>query len=140
MIHMYPHNLKHVAFLHLKAKEPWDYENLQERLGDASQLKERGGKYFKEGKYALAKKLYKRGAELITDTSIRKEEVKEEAKPMRVALHLNIAACYLKLEEADEALKECDEVRDLKGQHPLCEVSQPAKHSYLSRYMCVGVA
>lgn len=94
----------------LQAKDPWDYENLEERLADASQLKERGGKYFKEGKYDLAKKLYNRGAELITDTSIRKEETKAEARPMRVALHLNLAACYLKLQEPHEALKECDEV------------------------------
>ena len=93
-----------------QAKDPWDYDSLEERLADASQLKERGGKYFKEGKYELAKKLYNRGAELITDTSLRKEDVKAEAKPMRVALHLNIAACHLKLQEPNEALKECDEV------------------------------
>lgn len=79
-------------------------------MADAALLKERGGKYFKEGKFVLAKKLYDRGANLITDTSLRKEDVKEEARPMRVALHLNIAACNLKLKEPVDALKECDEV------------------------------
>ena len=54
--------------------------------------------------------MYSRGAELITDTSLRKEDVKEQAKPMRVALHLNMAACHLKLEELNEAIKECNEV------------------------------
>lgn len=103
-----------VAFLvYLKAKDPWDYENLEERLADASQLKDRGGKYFKNGKYELAQKLYKRGTDLITDTSLRKEDVKEQAKPVRVALHLNLAACHLKLKEAAEALKECEEVKGL---------------------------
>ena len=95
-------------------KDPWDYDTLEERLADATLLKERGGKYFKEGKHELAKKLYKRGAELITDTSLRKEDVKEQAKPMRVALHLNIAACHLKLNEPKEALKECEEVKNLE--------------------------
>ncbi len=91
-------------------KDPWEYDSLEERLDAAAQLKERGGKYFKEGKYVIAKKLYNRGAELITDTSLRKEDVKEQAKPMRVALHLNVAACNIKLQEPAEALKECDEV------------------------------
>ncbi len=83
---------------------------MEERLHDAGQLKERGGKYFKEGKYGLAKKLYTRGADLITDTSIRKAETKAQAKPMRVALHLNLAACHLKLQEYKDAIKECKEV------------------------------
>ncbi len=73
-------------------------------------MKERGGKYFKDGKYELAKKMYTRGADLITDTSIRKEETKEAAKPLRVALHLNIAACHLKLDAPNDAIKECEEV------------------------------
>ncbi len=94
----------------MQAKEAWEYDSLEERLADSSQLKERGGRYFKEGKYELAKKLYNRGAELITDTSIRKEETKAAAKPMRVALHLNLAACHLKLQEPEGALRECDEV------------------------------
>ena len=97
----------HILF---KAKEPWDYENLEERLADTTLLKERGGRYFKEGKFALAQKLYDRAANLITDTSIRKEETKEEAKPLRVALHLNLAACHLKLRDPTAAIKECDEV------------------------------
>ena len=98
----------------MQARDPWDYENLEERLADAAKLKERGGGYFKQGKYELAKKLYNRGAELITDTSLRKEDVKAEAKPMRVALHLNLAACHLKLQEPEDALKECQEVQLLK--------------------------
>ena len=76
-------------------------------------MKDRGGKYFKEARYNLAGKLYRRGADLLTDTSIRKEEVKEQARPMRVALHLNIAACHLKLQEYGEAIKECKEVGEV---------------------------
>lgn len=119
----------------MQAKEPWDYETLQERLADASQLKERGGKYFKEGKYLLAKKLYNRGAELITDTSLRKEDVKEEARPLRIALHLNIAACHLKLMEPNEALKECGEVcvsRD-KGRSERGQTSSTIVYTFCTR-------
>jgi len=76
-------------------------------------LKDRGGRYFKDAKYNLARNLYKRGAELLTDTSIRKEDVKEQARPMRVALHLNLAACHLKMKEYQEAIKECKEVGEV---------------------------
>ena len=97
-----------------QVKDAWDYDSLEERLEDATRLKERGGKFFRAGKYELAKKLYKRGAELITDTSLRKEDTKEKARPLRVALHLNLAACHLKMDELTEALKECQEVRFMK--------------------------
>lgn len=103
-------------------KEPWEYDSLDERLADTTRLKERGGKYFKAEKYKLAMKLYKRGAELITDTSLRKEDTREKAKPLRVALHLNLAACHLKLDELTEALKECQEVKIILWNVQCCGV------------------
>ena len=93
-----------------QAKEPWDYDSLEERLADATRIKEKGTKYFKEAKYDLARKLYQRGSELITDTQLRKEEQKEAAKPLRVAFHLNLAACHLKLSDPKKAISECDDV------------------------------
>lgn len=66
--------------------------------------------YFKHGKYNLALKLYKRAAELVSKTHMNKDEEKEQSKEIRALLHLNMAACLLKVNEADQAIKECDRV------------------------------
>ena len=92
-------------------KDPWDYDSLEERLADATRIKEKGTKYFKDGKFDLASKLYKRGSDLLTDTELRKSEQKEAAKPLRVAFYLNLAACYLKLNNPKEAITQCNDVR-----------------------------
>lgn len=99
-----------MVLLYSQPKEPWDYDSLEERLADATRIKEKGTAYFKDGKYDLARKLYKRGSELLTDTQLRKGEQKEAAKPLRVAFHLNLAACHLKLNSPKEAIAECEDV------------------------------
>ena len=58
----------------------------------------------------MAQKLYERGSELIADSQIQKEEEKEVVRALRLALHLNQAACHLKLNEPSLAIKECEEV------------------------------
>lgn len=88
----------------------WEYNDVEERRTDAEKLKEKGTNYFKESKWALAQKLYERGSELISDSQLSKDEEKEAVKALRIALHLNQAACHLKLSEPSLALKECEEV------------------------------
>ena len=102
-------------------KDPWDYDSLEERLADATRIKEKGTKYFKDGKFDLAAKLYKRGSDLLTDTELRKSEQKEAAKPLRVAFYLNLAACYLKLSNPKEAITQCNDVRDSIFNHFWCK-------------------
>ena len=101
-----------LSHTHTQPKDPWDYDSLEERLADATRIKEKGTKYFKDGKFDLASKLYKRGSDLLTDTELRKAEQKEAAKPLRVAFYLNLAACYLKLNDPKEAITQCNDVRD----------------------------
>lgn len=99
----------HAIFL-LQPKAAWEYNDVEERKTDAEKLKERGTNYFKEGKWELAQKLYERGSELISNSQLSKDEEKEAVKILRIALHLNQAACHLKLNEPSLALKECEEV------------------------------
>lgn len=58
----------------------------------------------------MAQKLYERGSDLISNSQLSKDEEKETVKALRIALHLNQAACHLKLNEPSLALKECEEV------------------------------
>ena len=64
--------------------------------------------YFKAGKTALALKLYTRASFLVD--SVYTDEDKEKVKDSRVSLHLNMAACSLKLKDEDAALTACNKV------------------------------
>lgn len=91
-------------------KSAYEYDTIEDRISDAGAEKERGTVYFKAGKYALAEKVYKRGLEIVDKSQIHKDEEKEQSKPLRVAFHLNLAACFLKAEDGPDAIKECDKV------------------------------
>ncbi|XP_064404690.1 peptidyl-prolyl cis-trans isomerase FKBP4-like [Halichondria panicea] len=90
-----------------KPKESWEYGSVEERVTDATALKERGTKYFKDSKYDLALKLYTRGMALVEDSAIPKDKLTEEACSVRVSLHLNLAIVYLKRKEDTLTIKEC---------------------------------
>ena len=79
-------------------------------MSDATATKEKGSKYFKDGKYLLALKVYKRALKIVDKDSVVKDEEKEATRPIRLQLRLNAAACLLKLKEGMEALQECEAV------------------------------
>lgn len=92
-------------------KHSWEYDSAEERKEAAGKLKERGSKYFMEGKYSLGQKLYRRGLDIVSDSSVSKEEDKELVRAVKLALHLNLAACHLKMTEPSSVISECDKVR-----------------------------
>ena len=91
-------------------KTSCEYDNVDDRITDATGYKERGTVYFKASKYSLALKLYKRGLGIVEKSSFTKKEEKEATKGVRILLLLNMAACYLKLEKCDEANQQCEKV------------------------------
>ena len=92
-------------------KSSYEYDDVSERITDATATKEKGSGYFKAGKYSLALKVYQRALKIVDKDSVHKDEEKESTRPIRILLRLNIAACLLKLNEGTEALHECDLVR-----------------------------
>ena len=93
-----------------KAKQTWEYTTAEEKKADAEKLKEKGTNYFKSSKFGLAVKLYERAAELVKKSSTPKDGEEAVFKETRLALYLNLAACYLKLNDATKALHQCEEV------------------------------
>jgi len=63
-----------------------------------------------EGKYKQAAVQYKRIVSWLEHESSMEPEEEEKAKALRLAAHLNLAMCYLKLQEASSALESCDKV------------------------------
>ncbi|XP_054854750.1 peptidyl-prolyl cis-trans isomerase FKBP4 [Eublepharis macularius] len=97
-----------------KAKESWEM-NTVEKLEQGSIAKEKGTQYFKEGKYKRATLQYKKIVSWLEHESGLAGEEEEKARNLRLAAHLNLAMCHLKLKEYSQALENCNKALDLDG-------------------------
>ncbi|XP_034541954.1 peptidyl-prolyl cis-trans isomerase FKBP4 [Notolabrus celidotus] len=95
-----------------KAKESWEM-NTVEKLEQSGIVKEKGTQYFKEGKYKQASVQYKRIVSWLEHESGLSEEDEKKAKALRLAAHLNLAMCFLKVQEPNQALENCDKALEL---------------------------
>lgn len=95
-----------------KAKESWEM-NTVEKLEQSVIVKEKGTQYFKDGKYKQASVQYKRIVSWLEHESGLSEEDEKKAKALRLAAHLNLAMCFLKLQEPNVALESCDKALEL---------------------------
>ncbi|XP_052008221.1 peptidyl-prolyl cis-trans isomerase FKBP4-like [Xyrauchen texanus] len=97
-----------------KAKESWEMNSI-EKLEQSAFVKEKGTQYFKEGKYKQAAVQYKRIVSWLEHESSLQGEEEEKAKALRLAAHLNLAMCYLKLQDPNLALENCDSALELNA-------------------------
>ncbi|MCJ8733604.1 hypothetical protein PDJAM_G00225440 [Pangasius djambal] len=95
-----------------KAKESWEMST-SEKLEQSVIVKDKGTQYFKDGKYKQAVVQYKRIVSWLEHESSLQGEEEEKAKALRLAAHLNLAMCYLKLQEPSPALENCDKALEL---------------------------
>ncbi|XP_018611467.2 peptidyl-prolyl cis-trans isomerase FKBP4 [Scleropages formosus] len=95
-----------------KAKESWEM-NTDEKLEQSSIVKEKGTQYFKEGKFKQASVQYKKIVSWLEHESGLQEEDEKRARVLRLAAHLNLAMCYLKLQEQNQALENCNKALEL---------------------------
>ncbi|KAK7864395.1 hypothetical protein R5R35_010986 [Gryllus longicercus] len=96
-----------------KAKESWSLDT-DGKLEQAKFFKEKGTNYFKAGKYTLAAKMYKNIITFMEFESGFEGEKDVQRKSLLLAGHLNLAMCYLKLDEHIEARDNCDKALDLE--------------------------
>lgn len=104
------YKIKLIAFE--KAKESWEM-NTVEKLEQSGIVKEKGTQYFKEGKYKQASVQYKKIVSWLEHESGLSEEDEKKAKALRLAAHLNLAMCFLKLQEPNQTLENCDKALEL---------------------------
>ncbi|XP_046889688.1 peptidyl-prolyl cis-trans isomerase FKBP4 isoform X1 [Hypomesus transpacificus] len=95
-----------------KAKESWEM-NTSEKLEQSAIVKDKGTQYFKEGKYRQASVQYKRIVSWLENESNLVDGEEQKAKALRLAAHLNLAMCFLKLQEPSQALENCDKAMEL---------------------------
>ncbi|XP_061085163.1 peptidyl-prolyl cis-trans isomerase FKBP4 isoform X2 [Conger conger] len=95
-----------------KAKESWEM-NTTEKLQQSAIVKEKGTQYFKDGKFKQASVQYKRIVAWLEHESGLQGEDEQKARALRLAAHLNLAMCYLKMQEQNLALESCNKALDL---------------------------
>lgn len=92
-----------------RAKESWQLDG-EQKLEQAGVFKEKGTNFFKQGKYALASKKYKKIIEFLEHEISLKGESEETRRSILQAGRLNLAMCHLKEGEWIEARNVCDKV------------------------------
>ncbi|XP_008297922.1 peptidyl-prolyl cis-trans isomerase FKBP4 [Stegastes partitus] len=97
-----------------KAKESWEM-NTVEKLEQSAIVKDKGTQYFKEGKYKQASVQYRRIVSWLEHESGLSPEDEQKAKALQLAAHLNLAMCFLKLQEPNQALENCDKALEIDG-------------------------
>jgi len=97
-----------------KAKESWSLDS-GEKVEQAKFFKEKGAKYFKNEKYALALKMYKKLVNFVEFESGFEGDLNTERKALLEVGHLNLALCHLKLHEYIEARDQCDKALKLNA-------------------------
>ncbi|XP_021378090.1 peptidyl-prolyl cis-trans isomerase FKBP4-like isoform X1 [Mizuhopecten yessoensis] len=91
-----------------KAKESWEMD-ANEKLEQAEIKKAKGTSYFKAEKYKMAVKFYSAVVSLLDKaTGMDSEEDSARKTSLLLAAFLNLAMCYLKLDDAHEAQGQCD--------------------------------
>ncbi|WCJ35596.1 Peptidyl-prolyl cis-trans isomerase FKBP65 [Euphorbia peplus] len=95
----------------VKEKVPWEMNN-QEKIEAASRKKEEGNVLFKSGKYQRARKKYDKAADCVVEEGSFGDDEQKLVKSLSVSCWLNGAACSLKLNDFQEAIKLCSKVLD----------------------------
>ncbi|KAB1254214.1 Peptidyl-prolyl cis-trans isomerase FKBP4 [Camelus dromedarius] len=95
-----------------KAKESWEMSS-EEKLEQSAIVKERGTVHFKEGKYKQALLQYKKIVSWLEYESSLSDEDAQKAQALRLASHLNLAMCHLKLHAFSAAVENCNKALEL---------------------------
>ncbi|XP_065881979.1 70 kDa peptidyl-prolyl isomerase-like isoform X2 [Euphorbia lathyris] len=97
----------------IKEKVPWEMNN-QEKIEAANRKKEEGNLLFKSGKYQRARKKYDKAADYVVEEGSFGDDEQKLVKSLSGSCWLNGAACSLKLNDFQEAIKLCSKVLDIE--------------------------
>lgn len=97
-----------------KSPDTWSLTGPQ-KIDQAKMFKDKGTSYFKDSKYTLAIKMYKKVVEYTNDPYDFKEneELNQTRDNLLISANLNLALCFLKINEASEAKEACNKVLDM---------------------------
>ncbi|KAH7404871.1 hypothetical protein KP509_15G048000 [Ceratopteris richardii] len=99
-----------------KAKD-WSGLTFQEIMDDADRIKAIGNRLFKEEKYNLAKAKYEKILREFNHVNPQSEDETKTFLQARYQLHLNVAACFQKIDDHVKAIESCNKVLDENPNH-----------------------
>lgn len=116
-----------------KVKATWEM-SAEEKLDACRKAKDEGNELYKTGNYAKAAKKYKKAGKFVDTDYSFKEEEKEAAKLLKVACHLNSAACDLKLKQYKDVLENSKKVLDIDKDNVKALFRRGQAHSELDNW------
>ncbi|KAI9012487.1 hypothetical protein CLU79DRAFT_838980 [Phycomyces nitens] len=87
-------------------------ESIKQKIAVALAKKEEGNGFYKQGAIEQALFSYRKGREYVVDVWDCEPEDLNLAREITIALHANIAACYMKMRDWDKAIEVCQKVLD----------------------------
>ncbi|KAL6534325.1 G1/S-specific cyclin pas1 [Orobanche hederae] len=106
-----------IELLDYEKQKDWTGFNFREIMNDVEKIKGTGNRLFKEGKYELAKAKYEHVLREFNHVNPQDDDEGKEFSDTRNLLHLNVAACWLKMGEFRKSIEACNKVLDTNPVH-----------------------
>ncbi|XP_021755683.1 peptidyl-prolyl cis-trans isomerase PASTICCINO1-like [Chenopodium quinoa] len=106
-----------IELLNFEMPKDWTGLDFRGIMAEAENIRSTGNRLFKEGKYGLAKAKYEKVLRDFNHVNPQDDEEGKEFLNARNMLHLNVAACYLKMGECRKSIETCDKVLDANPVH-----------------------
>ncbi|GAB2225089.1 hypothetical protein Drorol1_Dr00005875 [Drosera rotundifolia] len=106
-----------IELLGFEMPKDWTGLNFRSIMEEVDKIKSTGNGLFKEGKYELAKAKYEKLLREFNHVNPQDDDEGKEFANARSMLHLNVAACYLKMGECRKSIEACEMVLDTNPVH-----------------------
>ncbi|KAK1563594.1 hypothetical protein Q3G72_029727 [Acer saccharum] len=106
-----------IELLGFEMPREWTGLNFESIMDEAEQIRVTGNRLFKEGKFELAKAKYEKVLREFNHVNPQDDEEGKVFLEKRNLLHLNVAACLLKLGECRKSIEACNKVLDANPAH-----------------------
>ncbi|KAE8696546.1 Peptidyl-prolyl cis-trans isomerase PASTICCINO1 [Hibiscus syriacus] len=106
-----------IELLGFEMPKDWTGLNFQSIMDEAEKIRVTGNRLFKEGKFELAKAKYEKVLREFNHVNPQTDEDGKVFLDTRNLLHLNVAACFLKMGECRKSIEACNKVLDATPVH-----------------------
>ncbi|KAI3910440.1 hypothetical protein MKX01_034834 [Papaver californicum] len=106
-----------IELLGFEMPKDWTGLSFNSIMEEADKIKSTGNRLFKEGKFELAKAKYEKMLREYNHVNPQDDEEGKIFSNSRNSLHLNVAACYMKMGECKKSIEACDKVLEASPGH-----------------------
>ncbi|KAF3525361.1 hypothetical protein F2Q69_00048996 [Brassica cretica] len=106
-----------IELLGFETPRDWTGLDFQSIMNEAENIRSTGNRLFKEGKFELAKAKYEKVLREFNHVNPQDDEEGKVFGEARNMLHLNVAACLLRLGEWRKSVETCNKVLEAKPGH-----------------------